>query len=72
MNKLSFPATVLAVVANVLLAVFLVGASDDDAYVPLAADGASGDGSDAASGDAGKSDADERSTDREDHGKHRA
>ena len=66
---LETPTTVLAVVTNVLLAVFLVGASDDDAYVPfVVADEAAG----TADGAADTAAADEPSTDREDHGKHRA
>lgn len=74
---LSTPSTIAAVAVNVALVLVLVGASDEDAYVPLGADDAAGqeeatdrDGS-VSSGKRGSSDegAQEHS---EDRGKHRA
>jgi hypothetical protein len=67
---LETPATVLAVVVNIALVLVLVGASDDDAYVPLGSGAAAAsEGSTAHSTDEGT----DRGADHtEEQGKHRA
>jgi hypothetical protein len=67
---LATPAAILAVLANVALVLVLVGASDDDAYVPLGqggpdVTGTSGDDADQQTGE-------DSAEAGEEHGKHRA
>jgi len=68
---LQTPATVFAVVVNLALVLVLVGASDEDAYVPAASVGTEP-GDEGAEGDEDGGGADDAPHDATDQGKHRA
>ena len=67
---LETPATIAGVAANLALVLVLVGASDEDAYVPVGAAGE--DGEDGEHSEHSPDDAAHKANDSADHGKHRA